>query len=64
MLSGSQVRFSKRRNSALEAAIKLRPSPDEVEELGPEFLPVWNEFFAKRPDKPMLWLCLMAGYVV
>jgi hypothetical protein len=35
-----------------------------VEELGPEFLPVWNEFFAKRPDKPMLWLCLMAGYVV
>ncbi|KAJ7842957.1 GMC oxidoreductase-domain-containing protein [Mycena olivaceomarginata] len=47
--------------NAIEAAIKLRPSPDEVEELGPEFLPVWNEFFAKRPDKPMLWLCLMAG---
>jgi alcohol oxidase len=50
-------------NSALEVAIKLRPRPDELAELGPEFLPVWNEFFADKPDKPMIWLCLMVGYV-
>ncbi|KAF8195308.1 GMC oxidoreductase-domain-containing protein [Mycena galopus ATCC 62051] len=47
--------------SALEAAIKVRPRPDELAELGPDFKPVWDEFFSKRPDKPMLWICLMGG---
>ncbi|KAJ7046112.1 GMC oxidoreductase-domain-containing protein [Mycena alexandri] len=47
--------------SGLEVAVKLRPSPDELAELGPDFLPVWNEFFRDRPDKPMIWLSMIVG---
>ncbi|KAJ7751464.1 alcohol oxidase-like protein [Mycena metata] len=47
--------------SGLEVAVKLRPTPDELADLGPDFLPVWNEFFRDRPDKPMIWLSMIVG---
>ncbi|KAJ6494576.1 GMC oxidoreductase-domain-containing protein [Mycena sanguinolenta] len=47
--------------SSLEIAIKLRPLDHEVSDLGPEFQPVWDEFYANKPDKPLIWVCLMVG---
>ncbi|KAJ7919188.1 hypothetical protein B0H13DRAFT_1606395, partial [Mycena leptocephala] len=44
----------------LKVAIKLRPHLDELAELGPEFLPLWNEFFAEKPDKPLI--CIIYIY--
>ncbi|KAJ7634971.1 hypothetical protein FB45DRAFT_1056923 [Roridomyces roridus] len=45
--------------NGLEAAIKLRPHPDELLELGQELKKYWNEDFAALPDKPwgMWWDC-------
>lgn len=43
-------------------AIKLRPTDDEVHELGPAFKDRWETFFKDRPDKPVLWMTVMSGY--
>ena len=42
--------------SAVDAGIKWRPAPSEVEELGPEFQEYWESYFANAPDKPVLWM--------
>lgn len=42
--------------SGVDAAIKLRPREDEVHELGPEFQSRWRDFFANKPDKPIVWM--------
>ncbi|KAJ7772260.1 GMC oxidoreductase-domain-containing protein [Mycena metata] len=47
--------------SGLEVAVKLRPTADELADLGPDFLPVWNESFRDRPDKPIIWLSMIVG---
>ena len=43
-------------SSAIDAGIKWRPTPSEVEELGPEFQEYWESRFANVPDKPILWM--------
>ncbi|KXN81084.1 Alcohol oxidase [Leucoagaricus sp. SymC.cos] len=43
-------------SSGVDAAIKLRPREDELHELGPEFQLRWKEFFANKPDKPIVWM--------
>lgn len=43
-------------SSGVDAAIKLRPCEDEVHELGPEFQSRWRDFFANKPDKPVVWM--------
>lgn len=48
--------------SAVDAAIKMRPREDELEELGPDFAQRWKEFYANKPDKPLFWLSALAGY--
>ncbi|KAJ6590478.1 GMC oxidoreductase-domain-containing protein [Mycena vulgaris] len=47
--------------NGIEAGIKIRPRPDELAELGPEFMGYWNDFFANHPDKPLLWLTTAPG---
>lgn len=42
--------------SSIDAGIKWRPTPSEVEELGPEFQEYWESYFANAPDKPVLWV--------
>ena len=43
-------------SSAIDAGIKWRPTPSEVEELGPKFQEYWESRFANAPDKPILWM--------
>ncbi len=49
--------------SGADAAIKMRPREDELEELGPDFQEYWGKSFANNPDKPLFWLSACAGYV-
>ncbi|KAK0231695.1 GMC oxidoreductase-domain-containing protein [Armillaria nabsnona] len=46
-----------------DAAIKMRPREDELEELGPDFQEYWMKSFANKPDKPLFWLSACAGHL-
>jgi alcohol oxidase len=35
----------------IDSGSKLRPTPDELEEIGPAFAPVWKSYFEPNPDK-------------
>ncbi|KAK0201034.1 GMC oxidoreductase-domain-containing protein [Desarmillaria ectypa] len=47
--------------NGVDAAIKMRPREDELEELGPDFQEYWKKSFADKPDKPLFWLSALAG---
>jgi hypothetical protein len=51
-------------SSGFDAGIKLRPFPDELEELGSEFQTQWSKYYANAPDKAIAWLGLISGYVL
>ncbi|KAF8904338.1 alcohol oxidase-like protein [Mucidula mucida] len=44
-----------------DGCIKMRPLPEELEELGPEFVEHFNKAYADKPDKPLLWMCASSG---
>lgn len=48
-------------SSAVEAGGKLRPSPQDLDAFGPDFRKRWDEFYAKYPDKPVLFIACSAG---
>jgi hypothetical protein len=50
-------------NSGLGAGVKWRPEPSELPEFGPEFKELWDAYFANAPDKPVLWMGVIAAYV-
>ncbi len=50
-------------NSGLSAGIKWRPEPSELPEFGPEFKQLWDAYFANAPNKPVVWMGVMSGYV-
>ncbi|KAF5341756.1 hypothetical protein D9611_001815 [Ephemerocybe angulata] len=41
-------------HNGLNAGFKLRPSSEDLQELGPAFEKRWNDFFALFPDKPVI----------
>ena len=49
--------------SGIDAGIKWRPKPSELTEFGPEFKHVWDSYFSDAPDKPLLWIGILAGCV-
>ncbi|KAJ7143353.1 GMC oxidoreductase-domain-containing protein, partial [Mycena crocata] len=48
--------------NGMDAAIKMRPRPEELPELGPEFMNQWNKVFESKPDKPLFWLTTCSGF--
>ncbi|KAJ6614242.1 hypothetical protein B0H10DRAFT_2165154 [Mycena sp. CBHHK59/15] len=50
-------------SNAIDAGIKIRPDPRDLEELGPIFKKRWAEFFLKSPDKPIAWIGPYGCYV-
>lgn len=42
--------------SGFDVAIKIRPREDELQEIGVEFESRWKEYFANKPDKPVVWM--------
>ncbi|KAH9837702.1 alcohol oxidase-like protein [Rhodofomes roseus] len=50
-------------SNGIDAGVKLRPSAEELELIGPSFTKRWQEVFANAPDKPVLWLGLLSMFV-
>ncbi|KAH7926098.1 alcohol oxidase [Leucogyrophana mollusca] len=50
-------------HNGIDAGVKLRPTAEELEELGPEFQNRWQTHFANAPDKPVIWLGPVAAYL-
>ncbi|KAJ7187780.1 GMC oxidoreductase-domain-containing protein [Mycena filopes] len=48
-------------SNGVDAAIKMRPTTEELAEIGPEFTARWKSFYASKPDKPLFWLSALAG---
>ncbi|KAF8627739.1 hypothetical protein AX15_004265 [Amanita polypyramis BW_CC] len=48
-------------HNGIDAGIKMRPSPEELHELGPEFNRLWQEYFIPAPDKPVALLGVFGG---
>ena len=46
--------------SGIDGGIKMRPSLDDLQMLGPEFGSIWQKFFVPAPDKPVLVLLIVA----
>ncbi|KIK54123.1 hypothetical protein GYMLUDRAFT_232266 [Collybiopsis luxurians FD-317 M1] len=48
-------------HNAIDSAIRLRPTPKDLEELGPSFEKIWEEFYIKALDRPIGLLCGFSG---
>ncbi|KAJ3915703.1 GMC oxidoreductase-domain-containing protein [Lentinula edodes] len=49
-------------HNSVDAGVKLRPTQEELEELGPSFRQIWEEFYVGAPDKPVACLVPTAGH--
>ncbi|KAJ6512998.1 GMC oxidoreductase-domain-containing protein [Mycena sanguinolenta] len=49
-------------HNGVEAGIKIRPNAKDLEVLGPSFSKRWEEFFANKPDKPVMWIGPLVAY--
>ncbi|TFK36632.1 GMC oxidoreductase-domain-containing protein [Crucibulum laeve] len=49
-------------HNAMDAGIKLRPTAEDLKELGPEFENRWKTYFADKPDKPIMLTGSFAAY--
>ncbi|KIM84345.1 alcohol oxidase [Piloderma croceum F 1598] len=50
-------------HNGLDAGVKLRPTAQELEELGTQFKQQWTEYFANAPDKPVIWIGPVSAYL-
>ncbi|KAJ6477240.1 GMC oxidoreductase-domain-containing protein [Mycena vulgaris] len=50
--------------NGIESCIKIRPRPEELAELGPDFTDYWNSVLANKPDKPLFWITVSPGLPV
>ncbi|KAF5360054.1 hypothetical protein D9758_007605 [Tetrapyrgos nigripes] len=48
--------------SGMDFAGKIRPTQQELNEMGPEFQQRWKNYFENAPDKPVLWMGVLNGY--
>ncbi|KAK0223434.1 GMC oxidoreductase-domain-containing protein [Armillaria fumosa] len=49
--------------NGIDAGIKHRPNEKDLKIIGPTFTERWNNFFLNAPDKPVMWIGPIAGYV-
>lgn len=49
--------------NGIDAGIKHRPDEKDLKIIGPTFTERWNSFFSSAPDKPVMWIGPIAGYV-
>ena len=47
--------------SGIDAGIKIRPSIEDLEEIGPAFRSRWEGYFANALDKPVMWIGPLAA---
>lgn len=49
-------------SSGLDSGIKIRPLKKDLDIIGEAFRKRWQEYYAPAPDKPVLWLGMVALY--
>ncbi|CAE6439198.1 unnamed protein product [Rhizoctonia solani] len=47
----------------IDSGSKLRPTPKELEEIGPAFAPIWKSYFEPNPDKPVMLQAVVEGWL-
>ncbi|PSR72958.1 hypothetical protein PHLCEN_2v11195 [Hermanssonia centrifuga] len=45
----------------IDAGFKIRPTAEELKEMGPEFNELWDRYFKDKPDKPVMFGSIVAG---
>lgn len=50
--------------SPVQTGLKLRPSPEELQAIGPKFTKRWNEYYANAPDKSILFMGAVSMYAI
>ncbi|KAK0231261.1 GMC oxidoreductase-domain-containing protein, partial [Armillaria fumosa] len=48
-------------SNAIDAGFKIRPTEEELKEMGPEFNELWNKYFKDKPDKPVMFGSIVSG---
>ncbi|KAI5781399.1 alcohol oxidase [Geopyxis carbonaria] len=48
--------------NGIDAGVKIRPTEQELVEMGPEFREGWNSYFKDKPDKPVMHYSVIAGF--
>ncbi|KAG6824994.1 hypothetical protein H0H92_005148 [Tricholoma furcatifolium] len=48
-------------SNAIDAGFKIRPTKEELKEMGPEFNDLWNKYFKDKPDKPVMFGSIVSG---
>ncbi|KAF8919526.1 GMC oxidoreductase-domain-containing protein [Mucidula mucida] len=48
-------------SNAIDAGFKIRPTEEELKEMGPEFNELWNTYFKDKPDKPVMFGSIVSG---
>jgi choline dehydrogenase-like flavoprotein len=46
-----------------EAGLKIRPTEEEVSDMGPEFQKAWDLHFKEKADKPLALMAFITWYV-
>ncbi|KIY52673.1 alcohol oxidase [Fistulina hepatica ATCC 64428] len=50
-------------SNAIDAGFKIRPTPEELKEMGPEFNELWDRYFKDKPDKPVMFGSIVSGAI-
>ncbi|KAJ6520923.1 GMC oxidoreductase-domain-containing protein [Mycena vulgaris] len=50
-------------HNGLDAGVKVRPTAEDLVELGPEFETRWKNYFENAPDKPVIWIGPVSAYL-
>jgi alcohol oxidase len=48
-------------SNAIDAGFKIRPTEEELKEMGPEFNELWDKYFKDKPDKPVMFGSIVSG---
>ncbi|EJU01918.1 methanol oxidase [Dacryopinax primogenitus] len=48
-------------SNAIDAGFKIRPTAEELKEMGPEFNALWDKYFKDKPDKPVMFGSIVSG---
>lgn len=49
------------RHTAPDPELQIRPTEEELKEMGPEFNELWDRYFKDKPDKPVMFGSIVAG---
>ncbi|KAI1785923.1 alcohol oxidase-like protein [Ganoderma leucocontextum] len=50
-------------SNGIDGGVKYRPSEQELRAIGPEFAERWASYYARAPDKPIVWTGQISAYV-